>query len=476
MTQREIAPDNTEFVILCFEGPDPYSRAGGLGVRIGHLSVTLAQMGFPTHLFFIGDPRLKGEEQIGNLTLHRWCQWISGYYPNGVYDGENGKRNDFNDSIPWFVKERIVEPALKKGKLVAILGEEWQTAEAMCRLSDLLQDARLRDRVIMFWNANNTFSFDRIDWERLSSAATITTVSRYMKHLMWGMRLNPLVIPNGIPASLLHKASGQEARRLRESLGADLILCKVARWDPDKCWEQAVEAALRLKEKGLRTLLIARGGIEPYGQEVIGKARGLGLKVKEAKPNGDPDGGYFSLLKRAADADVIDVKVHLPLDFLRIMYRTADAVLANSGHEPFGIVGLETMAAGGVAFTGSTGEDYAIPFVNSFVLETTDPGEIVGYITYLRNHPEEDGRIRKTAMRTARYFTWGAAALNLIGKLENRARIRGVLGKKPGPERNPLDSTPLPNAFTQSEQAPFPISDSEQPSAASTFIPVGTSK
>jgi hypothetical protein len=40
---------------------------------------------------------------------------------------------------------------------------------------------------------------------------------------------------------------------------------------------------------------------------------------------------------------------------------SADAVFANSGHEPFGLVGLETMAAGGVACTGCSGEDYAIP-------------------------------------------------------------------------------------------------------------------
>jgi hypothetical protein len=38
----------------------------------------------------------------------------------------------------------------------------------------------------MFWNANNTYSFDRIDWGRLSQAAIITTVSRYMKSLMQG--------------------------------------------------------------------------------------------------------------------------------------------------------------------------------------------------------------------------------------------------------------------------------------------------
>ena len=83
MTRQEINAENTVFVILSFEGPDLYSMAGGLGVRVTNLSQSLADMGFPVHLFFIGDPGLPGEEvqHDGKLTLHRWCQWISRYYP-----------------------------------------------------------------------------------------------------------------------------------------------------------------------------------------------------------------------------------------------------------------------------------------------------------------------------------------------------------------------------------------------------------
>jgi len=430
MRQRNITPENTEFVILCFEGPDRYSLAGGLAVRVDNLSRTLAEMGFRTHLLFVGDPELKTEEvgHRGKLVLYRWCQWISKYYPKGVYEGENEKLYDFSESLPWFVKDRIVKPAVARGKLVVILGEEWHTAEAMCRLSDILYSDGLRDKVVMFWNANNTFSFHRINWGRLSYATTITTVSRYMKHVMWRMGLNPLVIPNGIPRSLLRKVDDKLAAGVREALGADLVLCKVARWDPDKRWNGAVEATARLKERGLKTVLLARGGIEPHGQEVIQNARSLGLIVSVARTKPGSSVGYLAALKEAVPADIIDVRFHLPTDVLRVVYRAADGVLANSGHEPFGLVGLEAMAAGGIAFTGCTGEDYAIPFVNSFVLETGDPMEIVGYIMYLRDYPEEGVRIRKAARLTARYFTWEAAVQNLRSKLENQARIQGTLG------------------------------------------------
>jgi len=440
MRQRSLTTENTVFVLLCFEGADPYSLAGGLGVRVTNLSQTLARVGFHTHAFFVGDPKLKGEERTKDerLMLHRWCQWISEYYPGGVYEGENEKLYDFNESLPGFVTEQIIKPALAQDKVVVILGEEWHTAEAMCRISDLLHSDGLRDRVVMFWNANNTYGFDRIHWQRLNYATTITTVSRYMKHIMWKMGLNPLVVPNGIPKSLLRKIDDDQVAEAKDALGTDLILFKMARWHPDKRWNTAIEATIRLKEMGLRTVLVARGGIEPYGDEVAQNARSLGLTVREARAKSPSFNDQLCAFREAAPADVIDVKFHLPADSSRVLYRAADGVLANSGHEPFGIVGLEAMAAGGIAYTGCTGEDYAIPFVNSFVLQTDDPWEIIGYVTYLRESPEEGGRMRKAARHTARQFTWESAVQNLVNKLRNQARIQGILAGHAKPAPLPL--------------------------------------
>jgi len=445
MRRRSITADNTIFVLLSFEGPDRYSLAGGLGVRVTNLSQTLAQLGFPTHFFFVGDPRQQGEgvSNGGKLVLHRWCQWISQYYPEGVYQGENEKLYDFNESVPWFVNEHIVKPAVAKDKLVVILGEEWHTTEAMCRISDLLYGNNLRDKVVMFWNANNTFSFHRINWGRLAYTATITTVSRYMKHIMWGMGLNPLVIPNGIPKPLLGRVDENAVARLKKSLDADLILSKVARWDPDKRWNMAVEATARLKARGIKTMLLARGGIEPHGEEVMHNARSLGLNVKETRAKGNSLEDYFQAIEGNGMADILNLKFHCPQEFLRIIYHASDAVLANSRHEPFGIVGLEAMAAGGIAFTGGTGEDYAIPFHNSIVLETSDPKEIEVYMMYLEECPEEKEKIRRAARQTARQFTWEEVIGNLIQKLEYQARIQGLLAT---PRGNPV-SDPSPSEF-----------------------------
>jgi glycosyltransferase involved in cell wall biosynthesis len=89
-----------------------------------------------------------------------------------------------------------------------------------------------------------------------------------------------------------------------------------------------------------------------------------------------------------------------------VLFRGADAVLATSGHEPFGLVGLETMAVGGLACTGCSGEDYAQPGQNALVLETDDPREFVSLFRRVRSDPEHQRALRRAARVTARRYAW----------------------------------------------------------------------
>ena len=61
------------FHILSFEGPDAYARAGGLASRINGLTEALAEFGFDTHLWFVGDPILPGDEAKGASPV-RFCR------------------------------------------------------------------------------------------------------------------------------------------------------------------------------------------------------------------------------------------------------------------------------------------------------------------------------------------------------------------------------------------------------------------
>jgi glycosyltransferase involved in cell wall biosynthesis len=64
------------------------------------------------------------------------------------------------------------------------------------------------------------------------------------------------------------------------------------------------------------------------------------------------------------------------------------------------------MAAGGVACTGSTGEDYVIPGKNALVLETTDPWEFVALFRELSADPLRDRALRRAGRATAEQFSW----------------------------------------------------------------------
>jgi glycosyltransferase involved in cell wall biosynthesis len=193
----------------------------------------------------------------------------------------------------------------------------------------------------------------------------------------------------------------------------------------------AAEAVVRLKGLGIPVLWLMRGGIEPHGRDVLSYLEWAGLHVAPvAADTRRPDvADCFELLRRYiyVGADVLNLNFFVPEEFVRIMYAGCAATLANSGHEPFGLVGLEVMAAGGVAVVGSTGEDYALSLQNALVTETPDPGELVEYLLELRRNPALADRLRAAGHATAEEFIWPRVLEDLRVKLEYLARQQGAL-------------------------------------------------
>lgn len=391
--------------VLSFEGPDAYSRAGGLATRVEGLTQALTDGAREVHLWFVGDPDAPALERRGALCLHRWCQEISRYHPQGVYAGEIEKEWDYARALPLRLFAHVLRPALERGERAVILAEEWQTVRAILHLDQLLRESGLRDRVTMLWNANNTFGFEGIDWAVLRGAARITTVSRYMKHRMRERGVEALVIPNGLSADAYAEVDRDTVGALRSRFRDRVLLTKMARWDPDKAWLAAMETAAALKLRGWRPLLIARGGDGDYGDLVLDTARRLGLRVADRCAMPGPS-GLADALRETSMIDVVNLRSHVDPDARRALFRASDAVLANSSHEPFGLVGLETMAAGGVACTGCSGEDYAVPGQNAIVLETGDPREFIGLYEHLRHDRERQRALRRAGRATARRYAW----------------------------------------------------------------------
>jgi glycosyltransferase involved in cell wall biosynthesis len=403
-----------QFHILSFEGPDGYARAGGIASRVTGLMHGLADAGYETHLWFVGDPDLPGHETQGMLQWHRWCQWISQYHPSGVYEGEEGKRADYVASLPPVLVREVLLPYVEKGGHAVVMAEEWHTVDAVLHLDWLLRAAQIRDQVTILWNANNTFSFHRIDWRRLAKAAVITTVSRYMKQLMQGWGVNPLVIPNGLSTEALILPEHQASAAFRARLRQRTVLCKVARWDPDKQWLLAIQIVSALKQQGWRPLLVARGGVEAHGNEVLRAAGRAGLRVAERVFPESGTSGFLKAMEDLEGIDMVSLRSAVSLSVRRVLFHGCRAVLANSGHEPFGLVGLETMAVGGVACTGCSGEDYAVPGYNALVLETNDPREFTTLFSELQANPVRERALRRAGSATAKHFLWSQIIQRLL--------------------------------------------------------------
>ena len=394
-------------VLLAFEGPDAYSMVGGLGTRVTELSAALADAGVRTTLIFVGDPTAEPVEQPRDrLELRRWCQSISKRYPGNVYDGELLKIREYGETVPRFVIDEIVAPAAERDESVLVIAEDWQTAPTAIALDEGLRSQGLRNRIVLAWNANNTYGFDTIDWPTLAGAATIATVSRYMKFELRARGVEARVIANGVPQRLLDGAPSALTARAKAAFARrHPLFVKVARFEQEKRWMQAVDAFAAIAGAKADAMLVVRGGREPYGDAVVARARELGLRIDRLSlPS--PDGVDAIDAIAASRGQVVDVRSFVPEDALLALYRVADAVLANSGREPFGLVGLEVMAVGGVAVTGSTGEDYAEPFDNALVCDTGDSRELVARLKDILSDRTLEARIRGRGPTTAARYAW----------------------------------------------------------------------
>jgi len=435
-----ITPEHTMFVVLCFEGPDSYSMAGGLGNKITNMTSTLADLGFVVHLFFIGDPGLDGIElrKDGRLILYRWCQWISESHRGGVYNGEQWKIDDYTKSASLFAVQEVIHPAISAGKMVVVLGEEWQTVGAMCCIHDLLHMYHLRDKVIMFWNANEIYGFDQIDWDFLSHATTITVASEYMKQIMLKKGLNPVVLPNGIPEFLLEPVDEAAVSQIKEVLGAETIFAKVGRSRQDNGWRPTVNAIHNLIRVGDSAKLLAHIGTGSDRKKVAQEAKSLGMLIGNITLEMDSKKSYlpavsendltpyFEALTKASTSDIYNFVYPIPPSLLKFLYRASDVVLANSGHDPFSLVGMEAMAAEAIVLTSRNAKGIAKHMSNAIVLDKYTAEEIQFYVSYLRMHPEKREMIRASARKTAEQWTYKEVVKKLLREIEYQAQTHGV--------------------------------------------------
>lgn len=413
--------------LVAFEGPDRYSFVGGLATRMNDLAEALVVRGYEVRHLFVGDPKAPATEERmgGRLTLQRWGQWISAYHPKDVYDGEDGKWRDFSVTVPPHLVGDVIAPAAAQGRRTIVMFEDWQTADAAIGTAVLLGARGLRPAASLFWNANNTYGLGEIDLPTLARATTVTTVSRFMRAALAEQDLEAGILPNGIAERWLSPVPPADIKILRDAFGDRPTLVKVARFDVDKRWTWAVDAVAALKASGRRPRLVIRGSRSDYADVVWARVEARGLSVERLRLEAEAPVPKVAAAIAASPADVVFLDFFISERALRALYGAADGVLANSEKEPFGLVGLEVMACGGIAFVGRTGEDYAVPYGNSVVVQTDDARELAAHMDFLRARPEAVAAIRADGKETAKRFAWP----RVLPALEAAWEAAAVLGR-----------------------------------------------
>ena len=398
----------SEITLVAFEGPDRYAFVGGLATRMNDLADALVVRGYRVRQLFVGDPAAPPVElrRDGSLLLERWGQWISRHHPSDVYDGEAGKVADFTLSVPRHLLREVIEPAARDGKRAVLLFEDWQTAAAAIETARLATAAGLRDHAAIFWNANNTYGFDRIDLAVLARTVNVTTVSRFMRAELVRAGIEASVLPNGIAERFNVPVPPADVRALRLVLETRPALVKVARFDADKRWLWAIDAIAELRDAGRRPRLVMRGSRSDYAEVVRDRIGDRGLSLDRIALGSDATPRDLAAALHDSVADIAFLDFFVSERALRALYAAADGVLANSEKEPFGLVGLEVMACGGIAFVGRTGEDYAVPYGNAVVVQSDDPRELGTHLDTLAARPDLAERIRADGRATAKRFAW----------------------------------------------------------------------
>jgi glycogen synthase len=179
--------------------------------------------------------------------------------------------------------------------------------------------------------------------------------------------------------------------------------------------------------------------MEPDRQKIAHQVKSLGLVIKNIHLDGNPQKHYlraeyeqdftpyFEALSKGVKADILNLLFPIPPSFLRVLYQASDVVLASSGHDPFGLAGMEAIAAGAVVFTSRSAAGYAEHMGNAIVLNNYTAEEIQFYASHLRMYPEKREKIRASARQTAKQWTWQEVVRRLLYQLEHQAQAQGIV-------------------------------------------------
>jgi len=406
--------------ILILSWEYPPRIVGGLGKHVHRLSTALAEEGHTVHVVTRDHPEAPPEEMLDGVNVIR-----VGEYPPLV---------PFDELIPWVMQfnvgvlERATRLLLEE-EVDLVHAHDWLVAYAAASVKNLFDLPLVSTVHATEFGRHQGFLpgpmnklIHQIEWWLTYESRRTITCSRYMQDQIREIFDLPAakldVIPNGVDLSTVHRPDGVEKFR-NDHLGLAED-------------EKLVFFAGRLEyEKGVQTVLDA---LPLVLDQVPVRFVVAGI------------GTHEEALREHATRDGLDGQVEftgfLTDDELKMYYAAADLAVVPSLYEPFGMVALETMAAGTPCIAADTGglRELVVHDATGLRFEPGDPASLASAILRLLTDARLDRRLTLDARRWLNDgFSWQSIAERTVDVYERAIREEHELGRtRRRDERPPL--------------------------------------
>lgn len=209
------------------------------------------------------------------------------------------------------------------------------------------------------------------------------------------------IIPPGVDLALFSPRQEQEQERVRAALKLDPerpLVVLAARVQPLKGHELALQALAEIRAlRGWAPLLVIAGDVTPGQSPFVAR--------------------LHSLARELGVADSVQYVGALHRDTLADLLSAASVTIVPSFSETFGLVALESAAAGTpvVGFRSGGLAESIDDGVSGVLLGTRDPRYWATEIALLIENDERRTALSATARKHAERFTWASAATSLLG-------------------------------------------------------------
>lgn len=403
--------------ILILSWEYPPRIVGGLGKHVHRLTVALAQQGHEVHVVTRDHPDALAEEILDGVHIVRAAE----YAP----------MISFDDLVPWVLQFNVAVAERATALLLdtdidVVHAHDWLVAYAAAGVKNTFRLPLVSTIHATEFGRHQGFLpgpmnklIHQVEWWLTYEARRVITCSDYMRDQVRTIfELPPAkqdVIPNGVDLEGFERPDGAEPFRARRVPDGEKLIFFAGRLEYEKGVQTVLEALPLVLDRVPVRFVVA----------------GVGTHADELKAH----------VKRLRLSRRVRFLGFVPDDELRLWYAAADLAVVPSLYEPFGMVALETMAAGTPCIAADTGglRELVVHEATGLRFTPGDPRSLAGMILRLLTDRRLDQRLTVDARRMLNdQYSWYSIANRTVDVYERAIDEEAALRRGRRRQQEPL--------------------------------------